>query len=91
MKNLDLIIAYVSGNNAFENGSNLFSCGDVLINYKTEICRIDRDNKTAELNTRCYSRTTSKHQNALRRILTEYGFTVTEYYGPKAYFTKLYI
>lgn len=67
MKNNDVIKAFIDGKSAC--GSNLYSTGDKLINYSTCIAEYNESENRYILNITKYSSTTSKHQNALRRLL----------------------
>lgn len=82
MKNkYDFIQDFINGK--VSTSSNLVCDGNAVINYDTEIARIiDPVEKKAELNTRKYSRTTSKNQNMIRRELEKAGYTISEYVGP---------
>ena len=84
MTNQDFIREYIKGEHRYGAYCHLGYADDKLINYSTVICRIDRENKTALVNNRKYSRTTSKIQSQLRSILTREGYTFTEYEGADA-------
>ena len=65
------------GRMAYKNGR--------IISYETPICDINRVNKTADVNIRKYSATTSRMQNNLLAILKDAGYSITTYDGPGAY------
>lgn len=69
MRNIDVIKAFIDGKSAC--GSNLYSTGDKLVNYNTCIAQYYEENNKPIyiLNKSKYSFTTSKHQNALERLL----------------------
>jgi hypothetical protein len=67
MKNIDVIKAFVNGKSAC--GSNLYSTGDKLVNYNTCIAEYNENENRYILNITKYSSTTSRHQNALRKLL----------------------
>lgn len=73
MKNEEVIKCFLKGLNA--QGSNLYSTGDKLINYNTCIAQIN--GHTLIINGSYYSKTTSRHQNLLKRIDGNY-FTSIE-------------
>ena len=84
MTNKELISEYIKGERRYGAANHLGYDNEVLINYATEICRIDRKNKTATVNSRRYSRTTSGIQSELRYRLSAAGYTITEYEGEPA-------
>lgn len=84
MTNNDLIAEFIKGKKKCGVASHLGYTDNVLINYSTELCRINRANKTAEVNSRRYSSTTSKIQTQLRFQLSQAGYVITEYIGPDA-------
>lgn len=59
--------------------------GNVLINYSTELCEINRTNKTAVVNVRKYSSTTSKIQSRLLYELEAAGYEIERVEGEPAY------
>ena len=59
--------------------------GTRFYNYSTLICEIDQKTGIAYLNTKKYSRTTSKIQTQLYNVLIDEGYDVVEYEGPDAY------
>lgn len=77
MTNLDLIREYIKGEREYGACNHIGYQGDVLINYGTKLCSIDRDAKKAEVNGSYYSRTTSKIQNYLKRELEAQGYEIT--------------
>lgn len=85
MRNREFLQQYVDGmyvegaygRMAYKNGR--------IISYETPICDINRVNKTADVNIRKYSATTSRMQNNLLAILKDAGYTITTYDGPSAY------
>ena len=71
MSNNDLCKAFVKG--ATEGkGSNMEIVGHEIFSYATVIGRF-KANGVLSLNPRKYSRTTSKHQNCLRRAAEQAG------------------
>ena len=80
MANNDFMEKWIQKDTHKGNG-HLLANGDTLLNYSTIICMIDRESKIAKLNTRKYSRTTSKIQSYLSYLLSKNGFTITEYKG----------
>lgn len=84
MTNKEFIRKYIRGEQRYGANGHLGFADDKLINYSTEICRIDRTNKTAEVNSRRYSSTTSRIQSELRYQLDIAGYTITEYEGEYA-------
>lgn len=84
MNNTDFIRQYITGKKKFGAYGHLGCANDTLFNYSTEICQIDRENKTAKVNVKKYSRTTSKIQTELKFLLSQYGYAVTEYEGKSA-------
>lgn len=85
MRNREFLQQYVDGmyvegaygRMAYKNGR--------IISYETPICDINRVNKTADVNIRKYSATTSRMQNNLLAILKDAGYTITTYEGQDAY------
>ena len=86
MNNYDFMVEYAKNVNVNSCYCHLMKITNKLFNYSTEICSVDYENKTADLNTRNYSRTTSKIQSQLKRILESNGFTITEYIGEPCYY-----
>ena len=86
MTNKDFIKRFIRGEQRYGANGHLGYSDDRLINYSTEICRIDRKNKTAIVNSRKYSSTTSKIQTWLRYELTNAGYKITEYEGEPCYY-----
>lgn len=58
--------------------------GDYLVNYSTVICVIDRENRTALVNNRKYSMTTSKLMGEVRYQLSTRGFDLIGFEGTEA-------
>lgn len=84
MTNYDLISLFVDGSREHGACNHLGFKGNELFSYSTVICVIDRDNKTAKVNTKKYSRTTSKQVSILRSVLSRKGFAIIEYEGDPA-------
>ena len=82
MTNNEIIYNFVAGNRKQAAANHIGYMNNELFSYSTVICRIDRENKKAELNTKKYSRTTSKHQSYLRYTLEHFGYAIKEYDGP---------
>ena len=80
MTNDDFMEKWIEEDTHKGNG-HLLADGNTLLNYSTIICVIDRENKSAKLNTRKYSRTTGKIQSSLSYLLSKNGFNITEYEG----------
>lgn len=85
MTNKELITNFIRGERRYGVANHLGYSDDRLINYDTEICRIDRTNRTAVVNVRKYSNTTSRIQTQLKYQLSVAGYTITEYEGEPAY------
>lgn len=81
MTNYEMIREFVNGNKLNNAYGHLMYFQDVLVNYSTELLRIDRENKKALFNVRKYSRTTSKIQSMIENILSFYGYDVEKYDG----------
>lgn len=81
MNNYEFLSNFVSGEEPYSVAcyGHLLKLGEGLYNYSTLICEID-GNK-ARLNVRKYSRTTTRIQSTLRRILENKGFEIIEYEG----------
>lgn len=86
MNNYDFMVSYVKNERVNDCYCHLMKIANKLYNYSTEICSVDYENKTALLNTRKYSRTTTKIQSQLKSILERYGLTITEYIGEPCYY-----
>ena len=84
MTNNNLLNEYINGGKEANAYCHLMYRGNILVNYSTVICEIDRGNKTAKLNAKKYSVTTTKIQNELRFLLKANDFTVEEYEGDSA-------
>ena len=84
MTNNDFIKEYIKGKNKYNAYCHLAYKGDTLWNYSTIICKVDRENKTAKLNVRKYSRTTTGIQSTLKWELDKAGYTITTYEGDRA-------
>lgn len=81
MTNNEFMEMYING--TIDIGAcNHLACGKgELINYSTTICVLDRETKTARVNTAKYSRTTGKIQNALLRLLAADNWNIETYEG----------
>lgn len=86
MTNHELIIDFINGARRYDGANHLGYQDNTLINYSTVLCTIDRKNKVASVNTRKYSRTTSKIQSMLLRELDNNGFRVDKYDGGGCYY-----
>lgn len=87
MTNYDFMRNYVTNNEsplAVNCYCHLLQDGIYLYNYSTLICTVNRNDKKARLNTKKYSRTTSKIQSTLRRILENNDYEIEEYEGENA-------
>lgn len=84
MTNYDCIMDYVNGKKTYGAVNHIGYQLNKLWNYSTLMCEIDRDAKTAKVNTRKYSRTTSKIQSMIRAALVNKGYTIIEYDGEHA-------
>ena len=86
MTNYDFIREYIRGEKRFGAYCHLgYDAEGRLFNYSTVICQIDRENKKALVNSKKYSRTTSKIQSQLMSALTQAGYAYTTYEGESAY------
>ena len=81
MTNYDFIGDFIRGEKRFGAYCHLGYSEDKLYNYSTVICTIDRDNKTARLNVKKYSSTTSRIQSMVKGALRKANYTITEYVG----------
>ena len=85
MTNNDIIRIFVNGSKKAAAANHIGFYDNRLFSYSTVICEIDRSKKSALFNSRKYSRTTSKHQSALRYSLEAAGYSIKEYNGPDAW------
>ena len=85
MSNQEFIQKFIKGGQKYGAYCHLAIVEDRLINYSTEICVIDRENKTAKVNVKKYSNTTSRIQSTLRWELKKAGYEITDYVGEEAY------
>ena len=81
MTNKDIIIEFVNGEKRYNAVNHIGYQLEKLYNYSTLMCDINRDNKTAAVNTRKYSNTTTRIQSIIRQVLTDKGYTITEFDG----------
>lgn len=81
MTNKDIIIEFVNGEKKYNAVNHIGYQLEKLYNYSTLMCDIDRGNKTARVNNRKYSNTTTKIQSIIRQVLTDKGYTITEFDG----------
>lgn len=86
MTNRELIAEYIRGERRYGAANHLGYSDGKLINYSTEICRIDREKRVATVNSRKYSTSTSKIQSQLRYQLVQAGYTIVEYEGEPCYY-----
>ena len=84
MTNYDCIIDFVTGKKTYGAVNHIGYQLNKLWNYSTVLCEIDRENKTARVNARKYSRTTSKIQDLIRSALINNGFEIVNYIGESA-------
>ena len=85
MKNNDFISLFIAGNKEKAKNGHLGFKGNYLVNYSTVICVIDRENKCALVNSRKYSRTTSKIMGQVRYQLSRAGYTLVDFIGYDSY------
>ena len=69
MRNAEVVKSFINGWGSGK-GSNLYIDGDKLINYRTVIA--ERRRGKILINKRHYSKTTSTHQNRLKRFSNNY-------------------
>lgn len=81
MTNKDIIIEFVNGEKRYNAVNHIGYQLEKLYNYSTLMCDIDRDNKTARVNNRKYSNTTTRIQSIIRQVLIDKGYTITEFDG----------
>lgn len=81
MTNKSIIIEFVDGGQEYNAANHIGYQLNRLYNYSTLMCDIDRDSKTARVNTRKYSATTSRIQSIIRQVLTDRGYNITEFDG----------
>ena len=86
MTNNDFIREFITGSKAVGACNHLGYNGNILINYSTAICEINRTEHTAVVNVRKYSATTSKIQSRLLYELEAAGFTVERVEGEPAHY-----
>lgn len=84
MTNNDFIREYIRGERSAAAYCHLGYCGNILINYSTALCEINRAEHTAVVNVRKYSTTTSKIQNRLLYELEAAGFQIEKVEGEPA-------
>ena len=84
MNNIDFIKKYIKGDKKNSVYCHLGFKDNILINYSTVICTIDRKNKKAKVNLKKYSRTTTKIQDILIYELNQHGYNIETYEGEKA-------
>lgn len=85
MTNQQLVNCFVDGSMEAAVTNHVGYRGNCLISYSTVICEIDRVNKTARVNVRKYSATTSRLQSRLLAALQSAGYAIEEYEGSAAY------
>ena len=85
MTNKELIKLYVTGSKQAGAVNHIGFTKNDFYNYSTLLCKVDRNNKTANFNSRKYSSTTSRIQGMLKTELLNNEYTVLEYNGPDAY------
>ena len=84
MTNRDFITKYIKGEKEKAKHGHLGFKGNYLVNYSTVICVIDRENRTAFVNNRKYSMTTSKLMSEVRYQLRTMGFDLIGFEGTSA-------
>ena len=90
MKNKDFLKQYVDGCVLQAAHGRMAYKDGRLISYNTVICDIDRYHKTARMNVKKYSATTSRMQSYLRYVLDRENYEVEEYEGEDAYIWDAY-
>lgn len=86
MTNYDLINEYVKGYREYNAVNHIGYTADKLYSYSTVICMIDRERKKAKVNTRKYSRTTSRHIACLMSVLELAGYSIETYSGDDCFY-----
>ena len=84
MTNQEILKEFAAGNKRYNAVNHIGYTDNKLWNYSTVLATVDRETKTADLNTRKYSATTSKIQGMLRRELENAGYTIREIIGETA-------
>lgn len=69
MRNEEVVRNFVAGASGGQ-GSNLYIAGNKLVNYRTVIAK--RQGSKVLINKKHYSKTTSTHQNRLKRFSRNY-------------------
>ena len=59
-------------------GRTLWTKGNVLVNYSTNMARLDIENNIVYVNKNKYSSTTSKIQTQIKSLASQYGYQVVE-------------
>lgn len=85
MTNYDLINKYIEGVAIYGATNHLAFNHNKLFSYSTLICTIDRKKKNAVVNTRKYTRTTSKQLTTLLSVLHSHGYKIDTYEGEACY------
>ena len=81
MTNAELIKEYINGNRTHNAVNHIGYKGSDLFSYSTKICEIDRDKKSASVNTKYYSNTTSRQTSELIWQLKNKGYSISTYEG----------
>ena len=81
MKNIDVIKEFVAGNKTHNAVNHIGFTNNKIWNYSTVLAEVNREEKTANLNVRKYSATTSRIQGMLRAELTRAGYMINEIVG----------
>ena len=86
MTNKEIIKEFATGNKRYNAVNHIGYTDNKLWNYSTVLATVNREEKTADLNTRKYSATTSKIQGMLKRELENAGYVINEIIGDTANF-----
>ena len=84
MTNKDIIIEFVNGGNRYNAINHIGYQLNKLYNYSTLMCDINRGGKTARVNIHKYGNATTRIQSIIRQVLTDKGYTITEFDGGRA-------
>ena len=81
MTNKNLISSFIRGEKSKAKNGHLGYIDGYLVNYSTVICVIDREKRTALVNSHKYSTTTSKIMTEVRYQLHINGYEFEEFDG----------
>lgn len=59
-------------------GRTLWTNGNILVNYSTNMAKLDIENNVVYINKNKYSRTTSKIQTQIKSLANQYNYQVIE-------------